>query len=530
MTSMSILPFTILYGEATSGVTEVLYELITNALDANAADDTYPNVSVVENSIVVSDSGTGITVDHLSTFGSVDERSENKHGSHGTGLKDAIAFCVRNNIDIMIETVCRTFTFRKSDTKKVVVMEQPTNRAKGTKITVPVPNATQVFDDVKSRFFFLMDPPPAEHESENPLVEMYEAPNGKGAVMMMGVKKDNSPPLDFIYNFTKPTLAQKKSIARNQAITAGCFKKHFRKAIEKANPDQEFTAALPNPPATANASVPVSARPPAPPAAHGAPVSAVSAALPPPRAIQRTVQGDVAKDLDLHCMVQDYHVWTLTSDARRATRSVATELLDFVRSLDDIKVASTSEQGSLAKNTFVPLSSDIDIVVEIVGFHQHEKLISNALRNHLRHHGCRMQDSGNHILNFSYQGVDFDLVLIDAAKVDERSARISAQSERTKAIIAPERDDSLKLQSFIRAVKYWCKRQNIAIKSCSLEMAVLAMWPQLTNPGIVHCFRHFLRGVEAELLKPSIKDYYELTAESIEEVGVKAKATLDLLM
>lgn len=327
MTLTSILPFTIFYGEATSGVTEVLYELITNALDANAADDIYPTVFVAGNTIVVSDLGSGITVDHLSTFGSADERNENKHGSHGTGLKDAIACCVRNNFDIIIETVRRTLTFSKSsdDNKnKVVVTEQPTNRAIGTKITVSVPDATQVFADVKARFFFLMDPAPTEYESENPLVEMYEALDGKGAVMMMGVKKDNSPPLDFIYNFTKPTLAQKKSIARNQAITAGCFKKHFRKAIEKANPDQEFTAALPNPPATANASVVVSARPPAPPAAHSAPVSAVPAALPPPRVIQRTVQGDVAQDLDLHCMVQDYHVWTLTSDARRATRSVAT--------------------------------------------------------------------------------------------------------------------------------------------------------------------------------------------------------------
>jgi hypothetical protein len=271
MTTSTKLPFTIFYGEPTSGITEVLYELITNALDANAAaaPDTYPTVVVAHNTIVVTDLGTGITVDHLSTIGAVSERNESKHGSHGTGLKDAIACCVRKNINISIETVGRTFTFRESaGDRKVEVVEATTNRVNGTAIKVPVQNAADVFADVKRRFLFLMDPTPQVRESKNPAVDMYEAPDGKGAVMMMGVRKDYLFPLDFIYNFTAPTRAQKDSIARDQSIRKGYFKSHFRKAIEKANPDQKFSTPLPRPSATVKASAPISAVLPAPPAAR----------------------------------------------------------------------------------------------------------------------------------------------------------------------------------------------------------------------------------------------------------------------
>ena len=516
------LHFTIHYGEPTGGIQEILYEFITNALDAHTAN---PEVSVVGNKIVIADMGKGITIEDLNRFGSTDGRSVSRHGSHGTGLKDAIACSVRNGINICIETVRNTFTFQKCATNKYVELQvKPNGVLLGTTVSITSSNPAQDFAKITNRFLFMMKPKPALLDSKNPLVEVYAASLGRGAVMMMGVKKDGHPSLDKIYNFKQPTVPQKDSFSRNHAFMNKSFKNNFRKKIAKANPDERFgvriKAPAPKPKPIAPLPVPLPA-----PRQVVNPAPTVSPAYSEPR----TVQGDVAIDLDTHCMVQDYHVWTLASADRDATRAVATNLVNFLRNISGISISATIEQGSLTKNTFVPLSSDIDIVVEIVDFHDQEMDKSNDLKQELREHGCRMEDSGHNILNFSFQGVDFDLVLIDAAKIDDRSKRIALQCAQTKTIVAPEHNDRLKLQSFIRAVKYWSKRQNAAIKSCSLEMVVLALWPVLTAPSTTHPFRHFLRNVRAELNNPAIKDYYELSASSIDDIAAKASATLALL-
>lgn len=518
------LNFTIHYGEPTSGIQEILYEFITNALDANTAN---PAVAVVGNNIVIADMGNGITIEDLNRFGSTGGRSVSRHGSHGTGLKDAIACSVMKGIEIRIETVSNTFTFRQcASDSNVEAQIVPNKVSQGTTVSITSSNPYGDFVDISNRFLFMMTPKPAPLVSANSLVEIFAANPGRGAVMIMGVKKDGHPSLDKIYNFKQPTVAQKDSVSRNHAFMKTCFKKKFRKEIAQANPDERFGELFKKIKAPAHKPKPkpiAALSTPPPRVVHPAPT--VAPAYP----ASGTVQGDVALSLDAHCMVQDYYVWTLASADRAATRAAATNVVTFLRKIDGISIHATTEEGSLAKNTFVPLGSDIDIVVEIVGFHGHEKLISMVLKQALRKHGCRMEDSGHNILNFSFQSVDFDLVLIDAAKIDPRSKYIAEQGERTKTIVARDDNDRQKLQSFIRAVKYWSKRQNIAIKSCSLEMAVLALWPVLNTQSTTHPFRHFLRGVCAELNKPDIKDYYELSALSIDDVAAKASATLALL-
>eukprot|EP01031_Cornospumella_fuschlensis_P030052 gene30052-36295_t len=487
--TLTRLPFTVLYGEHCHGVDDVLYEFITNALDASPAN-TFPTVELINQGIIIEDAGSGLLIKHISNFGGDQERNPAKHGSHGTGLKDAIAICVRLNMlfDLSIETVGTTFTFRKSsEDANVIAVGRSNGRTEGTKVSLTrLATAREDFTKIRKRFLFLMDPIPAQ--SHHPDVQVYQCDIRSGAVMMKGVKKDNHAPLGFLYNFVQPTMAQKQSITRIHTFDKGAFQKHFRQDILRANPQETFGGQF----------VPH----PVPPA-----VAAISTQQQP-----RTVQGDLARELDERCMEQDYYVWTLTSnDREKLQRAAACITNDVLRSIDGISVAATSEQGSLAKNTFVPLSSDIDIIVEINGFHGHEAEICEGLKNKLREHNCRMEDSGNHILNFTFQGIAFDLVLIDAAKTDARSRDLAARMERKSNVNGATNHQQ---QSFMRAVKYWAKRQHIAIKSCVKTE---------------HPFRYFLSSVAAVLRTPLIQNYYELASSSIAEVGEKAVATLALL-
>lgn len=463
-----------------------------------------------------------------------------KHGSHGTGLKDAIACSVRLGIEISIETIGNTFTFCPNLTDAHVHVRTVHNsRTNGTKVTVPSQNAKNDLKKITERFLFLANPAPTTVLSGNPKVDIYHSIDGRGGLMMMGVKKDNHPPLSYLYNFKEPSIAQKNSIARNHAVMKSCFKKHFRAAIFKANVNESFGVIQYVPiPQQMNVSVPTPAA--AAPSAH---FSAIVPSLPTQtaRVVDRTVQGDLARDLDAHCMIQDYHVWTLASEDRKTTRDTASTIVTILRDIKGIRVSSTIEHGSLAKNTFVPLSSDIDIVVEIVGFYGNEESTSDKLKTQLRTLGCRFEDGGHRILNFTFNGVQFDLVLIDSAKLDARSKMIEVQGERTATVVmgtvpagagagAEANPARQKQQSFMRAVKYWAKRHGIPIKSCSLEMAVLGMWPELTSAATTHPFRNFLGGVVAQLQDPAIKDNYDLSVKSIAEVDTKAKATLALLV
>lgn len=523
MTKLIPLQISINLGEPDDTISNVVYEFITNALDASG--DNFTTVEVQGLCLIITDQGPGIEIVEFQTIGPLGARDPTKHGSHGMGLKDAVACCVRLCVPISIETVGNTFTFpQQADSPYVHLQVDPNARKKGTKITIPWKDAEKVLAEAQQRFLFLMEPKPPTFKSSNERVEMYKAPPGKGAIMMKGVKKIHlSPPLDYIYNFIDPTSEQKNSISRSHALMPTFFKKHFRSDICKANPMQVFGVPASQPkglPARASGALPIF--PPAPTPVIPRPLIAASAV---PRC---PVQNEISQDLDVHCMVQDYHVWTLATTERDALQAAAGDIVEFLRTIRGIRVAATSEQGSLAKNTFVPLSSDIDIVVEIVGFCEHEILISNELKRQLRGHGCRMEDSGDRIINFSFKGVEFDLVLIDAAKEDARSKLIHSQRERTENIVAAG-NDRLKLQSFIRAVKYWCKRNAIAIKSCSLEMAVLALWSDLSN-STLHPFRDFLHQIEEELNKPNIKDKYDLSEDSIKEVAAKAQATLKLLV
>ncbi len=127
---------------------------------------------------------------------------------------------------------------------------------------------------------------------------------------------------------------------------------------------------------------------------------------------------------------------------------------------------------------------------------------------------ARLEDSGNRIINCTFQKVAFDLVLHDA---DDH-----ANLEDAAKLKNADKNDRAKLQSFIRAMKYWSKRCGIAIKSCAIEQAVVDMWPD--TPKSSEAFKFFLHRVEDAVKRGCYKD--KLTPESIKELGSKARDAL----
>ena len=523
------------YGEKTDTIVDVLYEFLTNALDSHLqADlDSIPTFESTGNSITVSDSGNGLEEYHITELGADSSETDTKrHGGHGIGLKDAIACCVRKGWPLTIESRSLKYTFEKlAERKGINMVTSRSNVTSGTKITVTLSNAQLASDAVeKTKKNFLQFQGNLTKVKTKNGIDMYKKPRGeKGAVFIMGVRKDCPWPLQYWYNFVQPTVQQKIGVNRNHEFNKKSVKKLFRVPIEIANPDETFgviashsVAALANqmsrlsaapstPAPVMNVPRDVHQRPalPTPPQTAGAVVNV-------PRDVYQSMLHDVAT----HCTQQDYHVWTLTTDERDHLEEAHGKMATLLRQIPGVSVAETSLQGSLGKNTFVPLSSDIDIVLKINGYSTDTAAdIARMVKDHLRSNGARLEDSGKRIVNCTFMGVAFDLVLYR-----------EEENNRMDAIRNANETYRQKMQSFIRAMKYWCKREGVAIKSCVIEEAIVSMWENdINGKQGVEAFKAFLIGVEEALLNPAIKDFYELSEESIEAIEDHASDAFDEL-
>lgn len=144
MTDLEILPITVYYADNShDDIADALYEFATNAMDANQGN--VPEVRIQDCKIVISDGGIGMERKHIITFGrSSVERDPNRHGSHGIGLKDAIACCVRNNCILEIKSKDKCFTFGKAMVESVPYVSLRTKNIEttpGTVVSIQYPNA-----------------------------------------------------------------------------------------------------------------------------------------------------------------------------------------------------------------------------------------------------------------------------------------------------------------------------------------------------------------------------------------------------
>jgi hypothetical protein len=492
-----------------------LYEFITNALDADPLNPPQFSANPSGNQIEIIDLGPGLEEEHITVIGGLSKPDPARHGSHGIGLKDAIAFCVREDLNLKIEAKCREYTFKKAD-PHIFLIEKPSSVTKGTKITVNVRNAKAVVERVKNRFMVFRK---LRKKFSEGGIEVYErsAIFPKGAVFIKGVLKTGHVPLDFIYNFVNPSRPQKESISRDHTFVSKKFKKCFRPCIAAANPEETFgVSCCSSPPIPAISSISSSAVPVAQSTANGGDAKSSAPLAVKEMSADETLVGYVNEN----CMKQDHFVWTLNSGERDRIGAVLSELLNLLRKLDGLSISGTSDQGSWTKNTFLPLVSDIDLIVFIYG-NSEETLAekSQILKAELRKNEVRLEDSGRRIVNCSFHGVDFDLVLVlDPSEVNERFRKVKNNTSPFK----------LKMQSFMRAMKYWARRCSVKMKSCAIEEVVLELWDKIiADSG--EPFRVFLKNLSVTLQLPEIKDFYDLEDVDVASIDAAAAAALRIL-
>lgn len=466
---------------------DVVYEFITNAIDADP--NSKPTV-VTEDEVVITDEGKGLTI---GDFRCGSDKSTSKIGQHGIGLKEAVATCVRNagkGWGLSIQSKGKLYKFKQvvdSDGQPDICgyIEKDETRPNGTKITLTLPTESMNrIGNVKDRFLLLM--PQArkiEHLSRNG-IHVYDAPESvKGGIFLRGVRVKAPVDLDKIYNFLEPTEHQKDSINSRHELRTKTFGKYFRSHIQACNPNDSglvvphsapiFKAVYHAPPP------PVAV---APPVARSVPV--YSSQLPPrvPSAGQDPIQFALANTVARNFGTVDYPMWTLTPDERETCRAARSKIQERLRQVDGVSIGAINEQGSFPKNTVIPGFLDGDMVLTInEPVPSRDDFISRVNNNDFT-----FFPSGNEILTCKFEGMEFDLVLKGPGH-----NRFSDTVESISAVVKrlPE-SDRARVCSYIRACKYWVKRQNgkFPVKSFVVEQIIIALF----ETGVSVTFQSFL--------------------------------------
>jgi hypothetical protein len=236
-------------GKNKFSVEDSLYELVTNAMDANEAKvSSAPPITFTcgrvsecgsgSSTIVVEDSGDGMAHDAFALGSSGPPRL---HGFNGIGLKDAIVTLMREQATVTISSSKGFYTFDcrqgglGSDTVHVHI-HKPKDTAKvGTTVTISgLPSAAEVFEKARNRFLVF-----GKYEclggTEN--VEVYESSSPVSFVFVNGVKKTvPNKTFNNVYNFKNLSKKQKLFITRDHTINKGFTRKHpeFLDPMERA--------------------------------------------------------------------------------------------------------------------------------------------------------------------------------------------------------------------------------------------------------------------------------------------------------
>ncbi len=526
--NIEILPFTKYHGDNShTNITDALYEFITNAMDAN--NEIFPDINLIkeERKIIITDLGNGLDKKHITVLGRFsEERDPNRHGSHGIGLKDAIACCVRENCVVEIKVKGKCFSFRERTPMVSLLTEEDPKTTPGTDVSIKFPKKIKLKDimtKLKKQFLHLYNDSDTleQLQSKDKNIEVYRCTEDfpTGAVFIKGVRKFSHPNLDFIYNFVNLSKVQKEGISRDHCFRGKSFKNFFKSEILQANPTETFQQQIIE---TNQRTAMIPHLKPSPPQTMTPHISD-SPMKQPLKPSSDPALDDLLTGITTNCMIPDYYAWSLTNDERDRVQAVNASMHELLRTLG-FSVSKTEGQGSWEKNTFVPLVSDIDIIVDINEYPKNEsdpdqinqrKIISQRLKDALKEEGVRLEDSGDRIINCTYKGYQFDLVL------DPKNA----PRDRFQIIRRAPYKDSATMKSFIRAMKYFKARSGIDMKSCIIEEVVLKLWDQISGKTGKEAFKIFLENV-IPAINHEIIDLYELEQASIDEMQSLAKQTL----
>lgn len=560
---------------------EAFSELIANAITANQRSRPTIDHNIGTKKVSIKDSGPGLLKKHF-----IMGRSQSRgHSNHGIGLKDAIAI-LRRVYGATITIRSRTFryTFRDSmgsleeETLHLVVHSGLEDFA-GTQIDIEytasdhaavkadIANAKQSFLDLFKDTLSLV-------AAEDHL-EMYvprdgaDTPRTFDYIFVSGAKKGTARQFQCIYN-VKGRLAEviKKMVDRDHNISK---KKQFNREIfpkiqqfawatVRAKPEYSYLGTsqmyefqgfgMSNSPPR---SAPVPSCTAAPAAAVTVAVAApqrLTADPPPVQVAPRPTEGSIAVDSQFHRSLarqvfasldeQNSSMITLSPGERMRVLNASNDVKNSLQHVPSLSVSRIGNSGSIAKNTAVPHSVDVDMVVFLNDFEPSKVPdYACAIKSELASRECRFLSSADDILECVYGSINIDIVLTSAAET--RNPRYREFQEGPEAVTYFKEiigDNNAWVAEVVRAAKYWVMRCNdcdhLRVKSLAVELVVLEVFKasRTTGANRKDLFREVLRfltrpSTEQRILHlPGKADVFEEIKGPLQRYKLLAEAAL----
>lgn len=173
-------------------------------------------------------------------------------------------------------------------------------------------------------------------------------------------------------------------------------------------------------------------------------------------------------------------------------KNARTEVDRILRSISDgISIDRIQTQGSLDKDTAIPLNGDVDLCVYVNDYH---RAFESVFKQHLEKHEVRMLTSTGNILTGVFRDINFDFILLNAQDPDPYFSDGLASAEKVRRTPVME-------HSFIRACKYWVKRCGVSVKSFHVERLAMEVFEKPSDDKIK--FLLFLEELQKHLQSQS---------------------------
>eukprot|EP01033_Poteriospumella_lacustris_P003373 gene3373-2496_t len=532
---------------------EAFSELIANAITADSRSRPIIVHDSVAKKVSIKDCGSGLLKKHF-----IMGKSQSQgHSNHGIGLKDAIAILAREyGASITIRSRTFRYTFKYSmgsledETLHLVVLGGLENFA-GTQIDIEytASDPTAVNADIakaKQSFLDLFKDTLSLVATDDDL-EMYvprnsaEKPRTFDYIFVAGAKKGTARQFQCIYN-VKGSLAEavKDMVDRDHNISK---KKQFNRDIYpriqqfaldtvRAKPDYRHLGASqmyefqrssmsnasprsdPIPSRTASAAVGVAVAVAAP--------QRLTAHPPPAQVAPRPSEGSIVVDPQFHRSLarqvfasldeQNSPMITLSPGERLRVLNASNDVKNGLQHVPGLSVSRIGNSGSIAKNTAVPHSVDVDMVVFLNDFEPSKvKDYARAIKSALASRECRFLSSADDILECVYGSINIDIVLTSAAET--RNPRYREFQEGPEAVTYLKEiigDNNAWVAEVVRAAKFWVMRCNdcdhLRVKSLAVELVVLEVFKasHTTGANRKDLFRDVLRFLTRPLTEQRI--------------------------
>jgi hypothetical protein len=171
------------------------------------------------------------------------------------------------------------------------------------------------------------------------------------------------------------------------------------------------------------------------------------------------IDDKLVKVVNENLSIVDYPMWTLTNQEKEDLKALRNEIQN---KLSSAKLFQLRVQGSMIKNTAIPAMADFDFILEIRNSKTTLPQVKEEIINLMKDLHCGFCYGEGQIqtwLTFE-KSILFDLVL--KFPNDSRFQDFETNVHLVK-------NQATNIHSYIRGLKYWCKRSNAPIKSFLVE-------------------------------------------------------------